>query len=181
MLIGFIVVIVMILIIVGLMAIGNEGGGDTGLYSTQIKKLKTFINNVESEAVLYHGMNNNFNGFNAKYLNSVKIGTELYSDNVADTATPMTKANWLGLPSDFDCDGVAEANNVNYMGAGRGVFLFKGYIPGNQKAMIVHSCNTESETFSKIIIVKERTSTYETLFDEMLEMELSNYGNFYGA
>jgi len=183
MLIGFIVVIIMVLVIVGLMAVGNSNSGKVGVYSAQIKKLSVFVNNIESEGVIYHGLKNNFEGFNANYLQSKKIGKELYTDSDADVPLTMTKQNWDNLPADFDCDGTDEADTVDYLGKGKGVFLLKGTEAGNQKAFLIHSCNgngtTKPYTEIRIIGVKAANKTYDPKFDQMLENVLMTTNSFY--
>lgn len=181
MLIGFIVVIIMILVIVGLMSVGNNSQGKTGVYETQIKKIKVFLNDIQSEAVIYHGMKNDFNGFNATYLNSVGIGKELYVNSSASLAHPMTKNNWEGLPDDFNCDGKSDSNTTDYLTDGRGVFIFKGYTPGNQKAILINSCDKTSKSYSEIRFVKDKAATYDPEFDKLFENELMNYNFYYGA
>jgi len=188
MLVGFIVIIIMVLVIVGLMSVGNNADNKTGLYETQIKKIKVFINQIESEAILYHGLKGTFNGFNPNYLQAHNIGKELYTDSDADlyNGDPMDGNHWEGLPSDFNCDGTADVDSngkgtTDYLGAGRGVFLFKGYEPGNQKAIIINSCTNNNNDYSKLIIVKYRNQTYDPNFDVLFEKEMSNYGTFYGS
>lgn len=183
MLIGFVIIIVMILVIVGLMAIGTSGGDDTGIYSAQIKKVKVLINNIESEAIMYHGLKDTYKGFNAEYLSKNGIGTELYTNNSSDVSVTMNKANWDNLPTDFDCDGTEEDTTVDFLSADYGgVFLFKGYEPGNQKAIIVYSCtDITGDNYAQIKFVQQKTKTYNTKFDEMLELELTEQDTFYGS
>lgn len=183
MLIGFLIVIIMVLVIIGYFALGMGGNDETGTISTQVKKIKLLVNNIESEAVMYHGMNNSYNGFNAIYLAKNNIGTELLSTTSSDLVVPMTKNNWENLPDDFNCDGVSEGNDVDfYTSNGGGVFLLKGYIPGNQKAIIVYSCTTSSGDYAQIRFVNQRSNkTYSPAFDKTLENELSEKDTFYGS
>lgn len=183
MLIGFIVVIIMILIIVGILALGIGSGDETGTMNTQVKKIRLLINNIESEAIMYHGMNNSYKGFSASVLSKNNIGTDLYTNNSADLLVPMTKDNWENLPDDFDCDGTNEGNDVDFLGGSNGgAFILKGYIPGNQKAIIVYSCTTSTGDYAQIRFVNQRNNrTYNTEFDKMLENELSEKDTFYGS
>jgi len=181
MLIGFIVVIIMILVIVGLMSTGNGTDGNTGVYSSQIKKIEVLINSLETEGVMYHGLHNNFTKFNANYLQGTNIAKELYTDSDASLNVPMDKNHWANLPVDFNCDGIVESNTTSYLGAGRGVFLLKGYVPGNQMALLVNSCKNTNTNYTEIRIVRQINFTYNKKFDTMLEQALMNYNFYYGA
>jgi hypothetical protein len=133
---------------------------------------------------MYHGMNNSYAGFNAKYLSSVNIGGELFFDNPADVDLAMTKTNWENLPDDFNCDGTNEADTVNFLGGNfGGVYLLKGYVPGNQKGILVYSCQDVTGTdYAQIRFIKQKTGTsYSIKFDEMFEAELSDKETFYGS
>jgi hypothetical protein len=89
MLIGFIVVIVMILVIVGLMATGNTGGG-TGINQTKATKVVTEIGTI------------------AQSLSFFKTTT------AAGDMSGFTHADGVALLDGYSADGVTVADDINY-------------------------------------------------------------------
>jgi len=111
MLIGFIVVIVMILVIVGLMATGNSGGG-TGVNQTKATKVVTEIGTLAQSLAFYKTTTSagDYLGFNETKAVSLLGG---YASNASIVESTLNNSTAAAGGFDVDGDGATTSTIAN--------------------------------------------------------------------
>lgn len=97
MLVGFIVVIVFLLVIVGIMSGTGTSGVDQGAkYITEAKKVGSIIHHLKNESQFYYARNETYAGVDMSYFADVGFQRDLMV--LTDPSGPMLKAEWENWP-----------------------------------------------------------------------------------
>lgn len=99
MLVGFIVVIVILLVIIGLMFNSGTAGADQGAkYITEAKKIGTILYHLKNESQFYYARNESYAGIDMGYFADVEFQRDLMVQT--DPDGPMRKADWENWPDE---------------------------------------------------------------------------------
>jgi len=176
MFVGFIAVVVILLIIVGLMSTGSLSGSQNSNYIAEAKKVQALLSNVASEGSFYYTQGDeSFSGIDMNYYaNSNFAPTLLVTDNPG-----MNEADWEGWPTidknerlDADGDGILDSPYTE-------PYIKLGGTAGDQMRIIVTPINDGKQ--AGIFLLKKKNNTLPADYVRILEQTLANDPAYIGG
>ncbi len=163
MFVGFIAVIVILLVIVGLMSTGALNS-DSNSYITEVKKIQEQLSIMKSETKFYYVGADSFTGLNADYYKNIKFGY------VVDTHPPLNSADWSGWPTGVDTP-LADPYTGPYI-------TFEGIAKDNVIAIPLSVNNGEA---ASIFIMIRNNSNLPISYKKLLEKTLATDQAYIGG
>jgi len=176
MFVGFIAVIVILLIIVGLMSTGAISGSKNSNYIAEAKKVQAMLSNMNNEGSFYYSQaSETFSGIDMNYFVRTRFAPTLMVTNNPG----MNEDDWDGWPTidtgeelDADNDGILDSP---YTGA----YIKLGGTPGDQMRVIVTPINNGNQ--AGIFILKKKENTIPEEYIKILEATLANDPSYIGG
>lgn len=168
MFVGFIAVVVILLVIVGLMSSGAlNSGADTAAYTTEVKKTHALFSQIQDESKFYYAANNeSYKDISMEYFKSHKFGG---AQMVA--SGNMSSADWSGWPAAADPGSFADP----YLGP----YIKVGGPAGDQMRIVVVPINNgQSAAFH---VLRKTVNTIPSEFVILLEKTLASDPNYIGG
>lgn len=97
MLVGFIAVVVILLVIIGIMAVNGTQGDDGGRYAAEATKAAALISNLRDEGKFYYTRGETFNGISMKYFEDIGFAEHQMVSELDNTG--MSSNDWVGWPA----------------------------------------------------------------------------------
>jgi len=176
MFVGFIAVVVILLIIVGLMSTQSLSGSQNSNYIAEAKKAQAMLSNLANEGSFYYSQaDESFSGIDMNYFVHGRFAPKLMvTDNPG-----MDQDNWDGWPTidtgealDADNDGVLDSP---YTGA----YIKIGGTANDQMRVIVTPINNGKQ--AGIFILKKKDNTLPTEFVKIFESVMANDSTYIGG
>lgn len=170
MFVGFIAVIVILLVIVGLMSSGVLGGSQNSSYITEAKKAHSLLSSMRGESKFYYAKGETFEGIGMDYYQANKFGGSQMKTDAGIGG--MNSADWDGWPTTSDNGGV-------FPDPYNGYYMTLGGTAGDDYRIIVTAVN-EGRNASFFILKRKGTTTPE-VFGKILEKTLSSDPSYIGG
>ena len=164
MFVGFIAVVVILLVIVGLMSSGGNQTQDGARYITEAKKVKTVTHLMSGEAKFYYVRNETFLGLTMDYFKD----TEFAAEKFVPTSN-MSSDDWSGWPT---ADG-------GFPDPYTGGYIKVGGPAGDDLRIIATSINDGKNL--AIYLVKRKDNNIDPTYLQILEKTLASDPNFVGS
>ena len=167
MFVGFIAVVVILLIIVGLMSTGALSSGSNADYLTEAKKVQALLSNVEGEAKFYSIEGDySFKNLDMDYFTRVRFAPS----NMVTANPGMSSADWEGWPTSAD-GGFPDPYTGPYLKIG-------GYA-GDQIRLVVAPINNGQH--AGVFILKQKVNTLDPDYVKILETTLAADPEYIGG
>lgn len=167
MLIGFIVLIVFLLVIVGLMSSSSLSNDSSGTkYITEAKKIQVMLSNMENESQFYFARDETFNGIGIKYYENIGFHPELIVPQ--DPSGSMSKNDWENWPDETYFPSPYSGPYIELKGSA-----------AKDLRVVISPLNNGNNM--GIYILKRKGSTVDPVFLKTLEKVLSSDSNYIGG
>jgi hypothetical protein len=176
MFVGFIAVVVILLVIVGLMATGSLGNSQNSSYITEAKKVHTLFSNLHAESKFYYiEGGESFSGINMDYF----VRTDFAKSNMIINNPGMNEADWEGWPT-VDVGSDQDANGDGVLDSPyTGPYLKLGGTAGEDFRIIVTSIN--DGTHAGFFLLKKVGTTVPPEYIKILEKTLAADPSYIGG
>lgn len=177
MFVGFIAVVVILLVIVGLMATGTLGGSQNSSYITEAKKTHTMVSNMNGESKFYYVQaGETFLGLNMDYF----VRANFAPQNLVTTNPGMNSADWSGWPTSLDADSKYDVNNDGVLDSPyTGPYLKVGGVAGDDLRIIAHSISDGN--YVGFHLLKKNGSSLSDDYIKILEKQLASDPEYVGG
>ena len=168
MFVGFIAVVVILLVIVGLMAISGTKNSQNSNYITEAKKVHAMLSNLEAESKYYlaRSENNDFAGIDTNYL----VEANFAPSHMVVNNPGMNSADWSGWPTGVD---------GGFPDPYTGPYLKIGGTAGDDMRIVIAPINNGKNM--GIFIMKKKVNNIPPEYTKILEKELANDANYIGG
>ena len=176
MFVGFIAVVVILLIIVGLMSTGSLSGSKNSNYIAEAKKVQAMLSNINNEgSFFYSKKNETFSGIDMDYFVDSK-----FAPNYMVTDNPgMNEDDWDGWPT-IDQGEALDANDDGVLDSPyTGAYIKLNGTPGDQMRIIVTPINNGKQ--AGVFILKKKVNTIPEEYVKILESTLANDPSYIGG
>lgn len=166
MFVGFIAVVVILLVIVGLMTSGVLSGSDNSKYMTEAKKVHSMFSHLQGEANFYYAANSeSYLGIDMNYYLKHKFaGSQMIP------TSNMAQADWEGWPTNVD---------GGFPATYTGPYISVGGTAGDEIRLIVTSTNNgKSAAFH---VLKKKVNVIPESYLKVLEKTLAGDPNYIGG
>jgi hypothetical protein len=167
MLIGFIAIIVILLVIIGVMSTGTNSEGNAGKYATEVKKVQTLISNMKNEAKFYYLKTDSFKDISMKYYKDIGFADNVMVNSEDADHEDMNSNDWDGWPS----SGITDPYTGSYIKLG-------GTAKDDIRLVIVPL--SKNKAFG-IYVLKRKTADIPEGYLSMLEKVLSADSSYIGG
>ena len=177
MFVGFIAVVVILMVIVGLMSVGALSGSNNSTFIAEAKKAHEMISNMNGEAKFYYvGASETFTGMDTDYF----IRANFAPSHLVVSNPGMAMADWEGWPSIIDLGSKYDVNNDGILDSPYiGSYVRIGGIAGDDLRILSHSINNGNNV--GFFLLKKKNSSVDPKFIKILEKEMSSDSEYIGG
>lgn len=177
MFVGFIAVVVILMVIVGLMSTGALSSSNNSTFISEAKKAHEMISNMNGEAKFYYvGASETFTGIDTDYF----VRANFAPSHLVVSNPGMIMADWEGWPSTIDPGGKYDLNNDGILDSPyTGAYVKVGGIAGDDLRILSHSLNDGNNV--GFFLLKRKNNTIDPKFIKILEKEMASDSEFIGG